>query len=230
MKTRSTMDAAAYDAWYETSRGRWIGGRETALILDALQPQAGESLLDVGCGTGHFTRALASAVSGPIVGVDISADWLAHARARGGARISYHLADAQALPYADGSFDLAMSITALCFVDDERRALRELLRVTRRRFVLGLLNRHSLLWRQKGRDGGVGAYRGARWHTATDARRLFEDLPATRLVVRSAIQLPGGGWMARTLEHLVPAAWTLGGFLLVAGDVKGGAGDARGTI
>lgn len=223
------MDAADYDAWYDTPRGRWIGERETALILDALQPRAGESLLDVGCGTGHFTRALAGSVSGPVVGVDISAEWLAHARARGGERIGYHLADARALPYADGSFDLAMSITALCFVDDERRAVSELLRVTRRRFVLGLLNRNSLLWRQKGRGGGVGAYRGARWHTAAEARRLFDGLPATDLVVRSAIQLPGGGWLARTLEYLVPAAWTLGGFLLVAGDVKAEAGDARGT-
>lgn len=213
------MDAAAYDAWYDTPRGRWIGTRETALILRHLQPGPGESLLDVGCGTGYFTRAVSAAVSGEIVGADISAAWLAHARARGGARIRYDEADACALPYADARFDLTMSITALCFVDDERLAVRELLRVTRRRFVLGLLNRHSLLWRQKGRDGGVGAYQGARWHTVAEARRLFDGLPVANLRVRSAIQLPDGGWLPRCVERLVPTRCTTGAFLLVAGDV-----------
>lgn len=213
------MDAQAYDAWYETPRGRWVGARETALILRQLQPRPGESLLDVGCGTGHFTRSVATAVSGEVVGVDINADWLAHARRRGNGRIRYLQADARALPHADAAFDLVMSITALCFVDDERAAVRELVRVARRRVVLGLLNRHSLLWYQKGRDGGVGAYKGARWHSAAEARRLFDGLSVRDLSLQSAIQLPGGGALAQVVERVVPGSWMLGGFLLLAADV-----------
>jgi ubiquinone/menaquinone biosynthesis C-methylase UbiE len=69
------MEAETYDRWYETPRGRWIGQREVALLLGELQPRPGESLLDVGCGTGFFTRALASAIGGPATGVDINPEW-----------------------------------------------------------------------------------------------------------------------------------------------------------
>lgn len=43
------MDASAYDAWYETPRGRWIASRELGLVRNMLAPCSGESLLDVGC-------------------------------------------------------------------------------------------------------------------------------------------------------------------------------------
>jgi protein-L-isoaspartate O-methyltransferase len=46
------MNPADYDAWYDTPRGRWIGDTEYALAARLLAPQAGDSLLDVGCGTG----------------------------------------------------------------------------------------------------------------------------------------------------------------------------------
>ena len=56
------MDAELYDRWYDTPRGRWIGLREATMVVEHLQPRRGESLLDVGCGTGFFTRTLAASV------------------------------------------------------------------------------------------------------------------------------------------------------------------------
>lgn len=213
------MDASAYDAWYETPRGRWIGHRELDLVRGMLAGHPGESLLDVGCGTGYFTRGLARQWEGLVSGIDVDPAWVAFARQRDDRDIDWLVGDAQALPFGDRSVDLVVSITALCFIEDERQAVREMVRVGRRRVVLGLLNRHSLLWWQKGRRGGRGAYRGARWHAPRDARALFDGLPVTGVRVSSAIWLPGGGWLARHTEGCWPA-WLHGGaFLLVVADL-----------
>jgi SAM-dependent methyltransferase len=217
------MDAETYDQWCETPRGRWIGQREVALLLEELQPRPGESLLDVGCGTGFFTRALGAAIGGPVTGVDINPEWVAYARRRNAAKVSYEVADARALPYVDASFDLVVSIAALCFIEEEREAVREMLRVARRRVAIGLLNRRSLLWLRKGRNGGRGGYRGARWHTTREAADLLGGLPVQRLRVRTAIHLPGGGWLAWVMERLWPQWLHTGAFILVIADTAAAA-------
>lgn len=93
------------------------------------------------------------------------------------------------------------------------------MRVTRRRFAIGLLNRRSLLWLRKGRGGGTGAYRGARWHTVREARALVRGLPVQQVRTRTAIQIPTGGPLARRVERWWPAAIGAGAFILVSGDV-----------
>jgi SAM-dependent methyltransferase len=126
--------------------------------------------------------------------------------------------DARDLPFADASFDHVLSIAALCFVDDERQAVAEAVRVARRRFAIGWLNRTSLLYWQKGRGGGSGAYRGARWHTAGEVRALFSGLPVRKLELRSAIFLPSATRWARRLEQGMPGALPWGGLLLATGE------------
>lgn len=219
------MDPKTYDAWYGSPRGRWIGQVEAALIRRALEPGDGESLLDVGCGTGYFTRSLGRSIDGPVVGVDIDEEHVAFARTRDPERESYTVADARDLPYPDGAFDLVMSITATCFIPDEAAAVREIVRVARRRVAIGLLNRRSLLWWKKGRGGGSGAYHGARWHTVSEARSLLRGLPVRNVRAWTAIQLPGGGVFARLVERISPRWLPIGGFILVAAD-KEPAGDS----
>ena len=208
-----------YDRWYETPRGQWIGQRETALLLAALQPRPGESLLDVGCGTGFFTRAVAPAITGPVTGVDINPEWVAYARRRDPGGAAYDVADARALPYGDDSFDLVVSIAALCFIEEERAAVGEMIRVARRRIAIGLLNRRSLLWLLKGRSGGRGGYRGARWHTAGEAQELFRRLPVQHLRVRTCIHIPSSARLARVTERLWPPWLPTGAFLLAVADI-----------
>ena len=211
------MDAAAYDSWYATARGRWIGETEYALLCRALASAPGDSLLDVGCGTGYFTRRFAREHL-RVTGLDPDAAMLRFAAAHGAAGERYLYGDARALPFPARSFDLCISITALCFIDEQARAVAEILRVTRRRFALGLLNRDSLLYLQKSGTAGAGAYRGAHWHTEAEVRRLFDGLPVTQLALRTAIFLPGGSRFAQLCERVLPGTVPWGSFLVVSGN------------
>ena len=212
------MTPEEYDAWYRTPRGSWIGETEYRLLRGALALTPGASVLDVGCGTGYFTRRLASDGFN-ITGIDASAEMTGYARLHAIGRERYMIGDARRLPFPDRRFDSCIAITSLCFIREQEQALAEIVRVTRRRIVLGLLNRHSLLYWQKGRQGGRGAYRGAHWHTAREARALFARANLQNIVVRFAIHLPGGGVVARGVERALPKRIPVGGFLLAVGDI-----------
>ncbi|HKA93287.1 MAG TPA: methyltransferase domain-containing protein [Acidimicrobiia bacterium] len=98
--------------------------------VDLLHVKPGARLLDVGCGTGHDTRALAVAAGpeGIAIGIDASAVMLKSAQSRGG---SYLQADARALPYSDGAFDGTRVDRVLQHVAGPEEAVGELVRITR---------------------------------------------------------------------------------------------------
>lgn len=210
------MKAPEYDAWYESPRGQWIGETEYRLLSRVLAQREGQTLLDVGCGTGWFTRKFASLEGATVVGVDSNADWIEYARRRD-PHSDYLVADARCLPFADNTFDAVASIAALCFIDDWPLALREMVRVARGNFAVATLNRASLLWRQKGRGGGSGAYRGAYWHRRSQLRSAFAELAVADLRFESAVFLPSGSRIARLAEALVPASLPWGALLVAAG-------------
>lgn len=209
--------AEAYNNWYNHGHGQWMGQRELELLLQRLEIRPGESLLDVGCGTGFFTRALAGAGLSLVAGLDINADWLQFARQQKGPQLHYLRADACALPFADASFDLVISTTALCFIEDERAALQEMVRIARRRLAIGLLNRHSLLWLEKRHKTG-SSYEGARWHSPAEAVALLKDLPLVNIRIDTAIHWPWGARLGQVLEPLWPGGLQTGSFLLVTAD------------
>lgn len=208
------MTPEQYDAWYRTPRGRWIGEVEYQVMRRLRARRAGASVLDVGCGTGYFTRRF-TLDGHHVTGVDRDPAMLAVARKSRAAGEAYVEADALALPFADGAFDCCVSVAALCFIRDEAAALAEMRRVTRRRLALGLLNRRSLLYWQKGRHGGSGAYRGARWHTAREAHELLSRVLGGTPRLEFAVFLPSAGSLARLAEHALPRRLPFGAFLAV---------------
>jgi len=211
------MTPAEYDAWYDSPRGRWIGETEVRLLAGLLAPREGESMLDVGCGTGWFTRSFASR-AGRIVGVDVDADSLEWARSRASRKETYLEADAVRLPFADGSFDTAITVTALCFVSRWQDALAEMVRVSRRRIAVGLLHRRSALWLRKGRGGGTGAYAGAHWHDRGEIGPALRSLPVRDVRFGYAVFDPSGSVVSRAIEELLPSRLPLGSFLAFAAD------------
>lgn len=101
----------------------------------------------------------------------------------------------------------------MCFIEPPTLAIAEIQRVSRHAVVLGLLNRHSLLYRIKHDRGG---YKGARWDGTRDVRRWLEPFaPTVETEIRSAIFLPGGNLFSRTIERCLPTRLPYGGFLAV---------------
>jgi SAM-dependent methyltransferase len=158
--------AAGYEDWYETPWGRLADELETALILELLGPvRPHATVLDAGCGTGHFAAALA-ARGYRVVGVDPAAPMLARARQR----VPVARADGLRLPFADASFDAALSVSVLEFTDQPEAHLAELRRVARERVVVLTLNPRSYLGLRRRLAGWKGhpVFRNVRPHARGD--------------------------------------------------------------
>ena len=84
-----------------------------AAVLELLNPRSGERILDLGCGEGSLTERIAAA-GASVVGVDVSEEMVAGARARG---LDARVMDAVRLPF-DGEFDAVFSNAALHWVRD----------------------------------------------------------------------------------------------------------------
>ena len=102
--------------------------------VTALQFGAGDRVLDVGCGDGYLTRAVAGMVpAGCAVGVDASPRMIETAHGGGEATYSgpwFVVADARRLPFAE-FFDAVLSLNALHWVPEQRQALGEIATVLR---------------------------------------------------------------------------------------------------
>ena len=104
-------------------------GREGALrekMLNLGKVAAGESVLDVGCGTGTLAIAAKRRVGvGSVRGIDASPQMIARARqkaSRGNADVAFDVASAESLPFSDKQFDVVLSTVMLHHL---RRAARE---------------------------------------------------------------------------------------------------------
>ena len=113
-----------------------LAGVQAELLAQAA-PQPGEQVLDVACGTGVFTLALATAVgpAGSVLGVDLSAGMVASAeasaQASGVASARFARMDAEELALPAGSFDLVVCALGLMYLPAPDAALREVQRVLR---------------------------------------------------------------------------------------------------
>ena len=117
---------------YERFMGQWtraVGG----VFLDWIESPANADWLDVGCGTGIFTElVLDKASPASVSAIDPAPAQIDHARRRPvGQRANFSVADAQALPFAEASFDGVTAALVVNFVPDPPRALSEMHRVLR---------------------------------------------------------------------------------------------------
>jgi SAM-dependent methyltransferase len=104
---------------------------ELAIALQMLEIEPGDSVLDVGCGPGNFTRAFARACGdGLAVGLDASRTMLDQAaRERNPPNVRYLRGDAAALPFPDATYDAVCCFAALYFIAEPLRAIDEMARM-----------------------------------------------------------------------------------------------------
>jgi len=137
LTTSSTFVATDGDN-YELTMGRW-SQRLAPLFLDFVGLEGVESLLDVGCGTGHLAAAASRRLpSAEVCAVDLSPVYIEHAKARyPDPRIAFRVDDACALSYPDQSFDRVLSMLVLHFVPRTSDAVAEMRRVAKSGALVG---------------------------------------------------------------------------------------------
>lgn len=166
-----------------------IDAREA--YLDLLGIKEGDRVLDVGCGSGVVTRAIAKRVGakGRVIGVDPSASFLAVAREIAdtsgvGDRIEFREGSAMSLPCKDEEFDAAIAVTVLAHMHDGAKAVPELVRAVRS-------------------GGRVGVFD----FDADMTVFTHPDREMTRRIVSSAADAVAvDGWIARRMPALFSAA------------------------
>ncbi|ELZ20308.1 methylase involved in ubiquinone/menaquinone biosynthesis [Halosimplex carlsbadense 2-9-1] len=137
---------------YEDKRFSRGGGRltdrlEKEAVGEALAPVEGRKILEIACGTGRFSVMLAQQ-GADVVGLDISAPMLGEGRRKARqAGVDDHLeflrGDAARLPFPDDHFDSVFAIRFFHLVDEPKRYLRELARVSSDQVVFETYNRFS---------------------------------------------------------------------------------------
>ncbi len=151
------------------------------MLVDAVDPSPGQTLLDVACGTGIVARTAVDRMGGAgVTGVDLNHAMLTVA-ARVEPRVDWRQGDVGALPFPDGAFDIVTCQMAMMFFPDRVSALREMRRVAVADATVGVVVPAAL--------------------DDQPAYRVFVDV-AARHVGPSALALLGAYWACGDVDEL----------------------------
>ncbi|MDO9540813.1 MAG: class I SAM-dependent methyltransferase [Kiritimatiellia bacterium] len=187
--------ASDYDAWYETDAGRLHDATQKQAVLSMLPSAAAGkrgSLLDVGCGTGHWSVFFAEH-GFDVTGIDVSPKMIAVAQARNALHCRFAVADVIKLPFLNGDFDLVSAMTVLEFVPDARRTCAEMMRCLKSGGFLmaGVLNRLTRINRER-IAARAEPYASARMFAPEELRKLLSEFGDVNILVTTEHEMGGG--------------------------------------
>jgi SAM-dependent methyltransferase len=155
-----------YEDWFDA---HWAAYVSELLALRPFVPLEGRGL-EIGIGSGRFAAPL-----GVQVGIDPSPAMLSLAKGRG---VEVLDATAENLPFPDSSFDYALVVTTICFVDSPREMLTEARRVLKPdgRLVIGFIDRESAIGQHYLEHQAESVfYREATFYSADEVEELLEE-------------------------------------------------------
>lgn len=186
--------AQSYDRWGDTPQGMNAYALEAELLLKLGALAAGQTVLEVGCGTGaHIEILMRRGLR--VTGMDISPPMLRVARKKLGRRAWFCLGDGENLPFKEKSFDCVALITTLEFIPNPERGLSEAMRVSRGKVLLGILNKYSFLGIKRRALGTFrpNVYDRARFYSIWELRKLvIKAIPEAVVDWASVLVLPMG--------------------------------------
>ena len=143
----------AYENFYQEESGQKIDRIEQQLLSKHLKGLEKKDFLELGCGTGHWTRFFCK-IGFPVTAIDSSENMLEIAKKNKPANCEFLKADATQLPFSDNSFSTVASVTMLEFVEDVNKVMDEIDRILKPggTLVLGCLNENSELGKTKESD------------------------------------------------------------------------------
>ena len=197
-------DALSYEQWFKNPHNSFTSDLEGRLMLNMLKPMSGDSILDIGCGTG---RNLLLFIEKGLhtTGLDPSPYMLDIAASNVNNRSDLHRGLAEDLPFDDNSFNYASLITTLECVENPKKALEEACRVAKDRLFIGALNRYAIKGIQRRIKGILFStiYNHAQffsiWELKQVIRSILGDVPVSW---RTVCHFPAAsGKISRSIEQ-----------------------------
>ncbi len=179
--------AETYDDFYSTDYGKKVDLLEKNLVRHTLAHVPRAKTLELGCGTGHWTRFFRH-LGFNVTGVDISVEMLKIAQKRL-PNVVCVKADMLDLPFPDESFDNVFAITSFEFVTDRQKAFDEAFRVlkTGGYFLIGALNANSRLGQEKDKSE---TFKNANFFTPESLTSILRQYGSPR--INGAVVLEDG--------------------------------------
>ena len=197
-------EAIAYEQWFKRPENKSAFALEKQLMRDLLQPMRGESVLDIGCGTGACLQAFLE-MDLQVTGLDPSTYMLDMAFEKIGERADLYRGSGEDLPFDDNSFNYACLFTTLEFVEDPKKTLEEACRVAKDRVFIGVLNRYAIKGIQR-RVKGIftsSIFNHAQFFSVWELKQIIRSIMGSVPVAwRTVCQLPtSSGKLVDSLEQ-----------------------------
>lgn len=195
-----------YESWFFTQQGVYVDEKEKELLLRMMRFKHGESVLEVGCGTGRNVEYLTD-LGLNVVGVEPMEELAKIALQKSKISKEQILINSyENLPFTDESFNNVISLIAFQFSIDIKKCIGEMLRVAKKKIGLGFLNKNSLtnIFNTKERRK---LYKEAKPLTAKDIKKILQEIIDINKVVINigyTLYLPGNsGYLIPVVDDII---------------------------